>query len=292
VHELGLAFDDGGQDLQTVIDQGHVLADRLSRAQPRTTRLLDDGGRVLRTQNELSGAARRLADGMDSFTSTLARQDPTLRRIADRGPVALNQVSGFMRDNQARMGLLLHNLLTVTNIVAAPIRLRAVNTQFVLLPRIVQGTFNIQPGDGYARLGAVVDSSMAVCMHGYENSGKVPTQRAQLSEQPGNPQLRANLNAFCAESPSTGIDVRGAANVPRPPGDDTERPDPQPNPRGFGPDSSFAGSDGRGGRAPGGTSRDSGGSQHRESQYTGPPTSVRVVPPTGLRGLLLKEGAS
>jgi phospholipid/cholesterol/gamma-HCH transport system substrate-binding protein len=286
VHELGLAFDDSGQDLQTMIDQAHVLTERLAKVQPRTTRLLNDGGRVLRTQAELSGAVRRLSDGMDTFTSTLARQDATLRRMMDRGPGALNQATGFIRDNQADVAMLLPNLTTVSRIMAAPIRLRAINTQLVLLPRIVQGTFNIQPGDGYARLGAVVDNSMAVCMRGYESSGAPPTQPSQLSERPGNPQLRANLNAYCAEPPSSGIGVRGAANVPRPPGDDTERPEPQPNPRGYGPDSSFAESDNHRWQSP----ESRAGDNHPRG--TAQPSSVRMLPPTGLRGLLLKEGTT
>ena len=74
--------------------------------------------------------------------------------------------------------------------------------------------------------------------------------------------------------PSSGVDVRGAANVPRPPGDDTARVVPTTNPRGFAADSRFrTGADAADG-----------------SDDLAPPagTRVRSVAPTDLRGLLMR----
>lgn len=274
VHELGDTFDDSGADLQTVIDRASQLSHDLGAVQPQTTKLLDDGGQVLSTQKQLEPSLQRLATGLDTLTATLAREDPDLRAILAQAPGTLDDVRTLLSDSQPAIGVLLGNLLSVGDIVANPIRLQGVNTELVLLPRIVQGTFNIQPGDGYARLGAVVDTRQGVCTKGYQSSGTPPLQSTHTSAVPGNPSLRANLNAYCAEPPSSGIDVRGAANVPRPPGDDTATVIPTTNPRGFGPGSSFAGT----------------GSGSSTTPAPGPGSRVRVVAPTDLRGLLLTKG--
>lgn len=282
VTELGDAFSRSGQDLATVLVQARRLSRDLAAVQPRTTALLRDGGRVLRTQHELAPDLDELSRGLDRLTRTIAESDPQLRAILDAGPATLDGVRRLLSDNSANVAVLLGNLLAVGEILAEPIRLRGLNTQLVLLPRIIQGTFNIQPGDGYARLGAVLDTTQAVCTRGYESSGTPPPQGSQLSSEPGNPSLRANLNAFCAEPPSSGIEVRGAANVPRPPGDPTARIVARPNPRGFGPGSSFVDDQpSDAGDVPGGSTT--------PTTTSTTPASTRMLPPTDLRGLILKE---
>ncbi|GAA3804993.1 MCE family protein [Nocardioides panacisoli] len=273
VHELGDAFSRSGQDLATVLVSARRLSNSFARIQPRTTALLRDGQRVLSTQRDLDPDLRRLSSGLDRLTRTIADSDPEIASILAEGPQSLGQVRTLLARNQTNVAVLLGNLLSTSEIVAQPLRLNGLVTQLVLLPRIIQGTFNIQPGDGYARLGAVFDTTQAVCTRGYESSGTPPTEGDQLSPDPGNPPMRANLNAYCALPPSSGIDVRGAANVPRPPGDPTARVVPRANPRGFGPGSSFAGPDQP--APPDGSSV--------------PPSATRVLPPTDLRGMLLKE---
>ncbi|MCL2542263.1 MAG: MCE family protein [Nocardioidaceae bacterium] len=279
VTELGRTFDHSGRDLATVLVRARQLSRTFGSDLPRTTRLLRDGRRVLSTQRDLDPDLQSLSRSLQQLTRTLAANDPQLAAILANGPATLSAVGTLLSHNTTSVSVLLGNLLSVGEIVAQPMRVRGLNTELVLLPRIIQGTFNIQPGDGYARLGAVVDTSQAVCTRGYESSGTPPTQSSELSKVPGNPSMRANLNAFCAEPASSGIDVRGAANVPRPPGDPTSRPLPRPNPRGFGPGSSFRNTTtsgaGRPGRSGDGT--------------TVAPGSTRVVGPTDLRGLILKE---
>lgn len=274
VRELGDAFDRSSQDLATVLVRARELSRKFGRVQPTTNRLLRDGRTVLSTQRDLDRDLQRLTHGLDRLTRTVADSDPEIAAILREGPGTLEQVSALLSENQANVAVLLGNVLSVTEILASPIRLRGLNTQLVLFPRIIQGTFNIQPGDGYARLGAVIDTTQAVCTRGYGSSGTPPTQGARLSEVPGNPEYRANVNAFCAEPLSSGISVRGAANVPRPRGDDTDRVVPQANPRGYGPGSSF---------------RDENGKRSHADAYSASPASTRMLPPTDLRGLLLKE---
>ncbi|HEX4190019.1 MAG TPA: MlaD family protein [Marmoricola sp.] len=272
VQELGKAFDNSGSDLRNVIVRARSLTQSLTALQPTTNRLLAEGGKVLGQQRSLAVPLRRLSTGLDQLTETIAADDPSLRQILDQGPSTLAATTALLQQNQANVGILLGNLLTVADVVAAPVRLAGLNTQLVLLPRIVQGTFVIQPGDGYARLGAVIDTSQAVCTNGYQSSGTPPVEGLNRSTVPGNPSLRANLNAYCANKPSSGIDVRGAANAARPPGDTTAHVIPEPNPRGFGPGSSFVNS--------------AGGSA--DAATTEQPGTVRMLPPMSLSGLLLK----
>lgn len=281
VRELGAAFDHSGQDLATILARARELSNDFAQVQPATERLLRDGHTVLSTQVKLHPQLQALSRGLDQLTKTLADTDPELAVILRTGPTTLTAVSKLLADNEASVGVLLGNLLSVGEIVAQPLRLRGLNTLLVLLPRMLQASFNIAPGDGYARLGVVVDPGQAVCTRGYESSGTPSTQPAELSEVPGNPDLRANVNAFCAEPASSGIDVRGAANAPRPPGDTTDQVIPQANPRGFGPGSSFE-------NEPGAYADEQGPDPSR-SGYTASPANTQMVGPTDLRGLLLKE---
>lgn len=274
VSELGDAFDRSGQDLATVLVRARQLSASFAEVQPTTDRLLADGRQVLATQRDLDPELQQLARGLDDLTATIAEMDPQIASILSEAPDTLAEVSSLLSENQTNVSVLLGNLLSVTEILAEPIRLRGLNTQLVLLPRIIQGTFNIQPGDGYARLGAVIDTAQAVCTRGYESSGTPPTQGTRLSDEPGNPSYRANVNAYCAEPVSSGIGVRGASQVPRPAGDPTARVVARPNPRGFGPGSSFENEDGETG----------------DTQTTVvSPGSTRMLPPGDLAGLLIKE---
>lgn len=277
VTEMGRAFDHSGQDLATVLVRARDLSRTFTTAMPRTVRLLRDGRQVLRTQRDLDPDLQRLSRGLEQLTRTLADSDPQLAALLATGPRTLDAVGALLARNRTSVAVLLGNLFSVGQILAQPMRIRGLTTELVLLPRIIQGTFNIQPGDGYARLGAVVDPSVPVCTRGYESSGTPPTEPSQVSAVPGNPSLRANPNAFCDEPASSGIDVRGAANVPRPAGDGTARVVPQTNPRGYGPGSSFGDSAATGRTDAGDVS-------------TATPSVTTVVGPTDLRGLLLKEG--
>jgi phospholipid/cholesterol/gamma-HCH transport system substrate-binding protein len=281
VREMGKAFDNSGQDLATVLVRAQELSREFAAVQPETDQLLRDARTVLSTQADLDPELQALSRGLERLTRTLADNDPELAVILQQGPTTLDAVGKLLAQNEASVSLLLGNLISVGEIVAQPIRLRGLNTVLVLLPRVVQGTFNIAPGDGYARLGLVFDTAQAVCTRGYESSGTPPTQPAELSDVPGNPGLRANVNAFCAEPASSGIGVRGAAHAPRPPGDTTAQVIPQTNPRGFGPGSSFE--------------NDPGAYQNEETDsspsagFTASPAYIEMVGPTDLRGLLLKE---
>jgi phospholipid/cholesterol/gamma-HCH transport system substrate-binding protein len=271
VAELGTAFGNSGPDLARILVHARSLVDALAKAQPSTDRLLGASGSVLGTQADLSGQLRRLSVGLDRLSESVAEVDPSLRQILEQGQATLAATTALLEQNQANVGVLLGNVLTVGQVVAAPVRLAGLNTQLVLLPRIVQGTFDIQPGDGYARLGAVIDTSQAVCTDGYQSSGTPPVEATTMSIVPGNPAMRANLNAYCAMKPSSGIDVRGAANAVRPPGDTTARVIPESNPRGYGPGSTFA---------------TTAGSTDTASDQV--PGSVRMMPPMSLRSMLLQ----
>lgn len=281
VVELGQAFTGSAKDLGTVLDQTMRLTDALTHAQPATTDLLRDSEHVLDTQIDLRTALRQFSDALDQLTTTVVRADPDLRRFLTDAPGTIASVAGFLRTTDTSVGVLLGNLLSVSEIAAAPVRLNGQNNLLVILPLIIQGTFNIQPGDGYTRLGLVLTTDQAVCTEGYQSSGRPPVQQKHPSDPAGDPDLRANLNAFCASPPSTGIDVRGAANASRPPGDTTARPVPVANPRGFGPGSSFTNDPMTSVPTP---SADSTAPHERTA-----PTPVRVLGPTDLSGLILKD---
>lgn len=279
VTSLGQAFDGAGQDLQTVLDQTRSLTADLAAAQPATDGLLRHTAHVLRTQRDLESSLARFSIGLDRLSDTLVKADPDVRALLDSAPRTLDDVAAFLEHSQTDVGVLLGNLLSTTQIAAAPARLEGQNDLLVIVPLIMQQTFNGAAGDGYTRLGVVLSPNPKVCTKGYETSGQDPPQQIKPPSVPGEPSLRANLDAYCAEPAASGIDVRGAANAVRPPGDTTARPVPRSNPRAGGAPPGAAASPG-----PSRTTRPAAG-RGATAGYS----KVRVLGPGDLHDLLTKD---
>lgn len=208
VDELALAFEDGGHDLQRLIDSGNALTRAASEALPETVRLIDDGRIVLGTQVASGKDIRTTLSGFADLADALKIADPDLRVILDRGAIATTELNALITENKQNLAALIANFITLGNITTA--RIDGIRQLIVTYPYVVEGGFTVVPGDGTAHFGLVLNvDKPPACTVGYEGTKKVePNRTANLPP--------VNWDAHCAAARGSGVNVRGAQNAPRP----------------------------------------------------------------------------
>lgn len=205
IDELGLAFAGQGPHLQQLLDTSTRFIAASDAAFPETRALIHNGEAVLRTQNEMSGAFKAFATDSSLLARRLRDSDADLRELISAGPGAAAELSGLLHDLDPSLGVLLANLLTTAR-VAEP-RQAAIEEMLANLPRVAAIGPSIVDG-GKLRMGLVTTFfNPQPCTRGY---GKT-RYRDGLTLSPA----PFNTDAHCAESPSSGINVRGTANAPR-----------------------------------------------------------------------------
>jgi phospholipid/cholesterol/gamma-HCH transport system substrate-binding protein len=206
IDELGTAFTGRGPDLQRLLDHGDRLLAAAREALPETLRLIEDGQVVLATQRAARSAIRDWARDLRLLTATLRSSDPDLRRLLANGPVAAAEITGLVRDNRTDLGVLIANLLTVSELTVR--RLPGVEQVLVTYPHTVAGGFTVAPGDGTAHFGLVLNvNDPPNCTSGYGG-----TRRRSPSDTSAG---TVNTGARCAEPRGSATSVRGAENAPR-----------------------------------------------------------------------------
>ncbi|MGA5195751.1 MCE family protein [Streptomyces exfoliatus] len=206
VDELGKAFEGHGDDLQALLDNGSRFVQAADDALPATTRLIDDGEVVLRTQAEESRAIRDFATGARDLAATLKGSDADLRRLLAVTPDAAGQVSGLLRDLDPSLSVVLANLLTTSEIAVT--RQRGTEELLVKLPAAVAAGATAVDG-GRLRIGlAVTFFKPLPCTSGY--GGTRYRNGLDLGTAPA-----LNTGASCTSSAATGVNVRGSAQAPK-----------------------------------------------------------------------------
>jgi phospholipid/cholesterol/gamma-HCH transport system substrate-binding protein len=210
IDELALAFEDGGSDLQRLLDSGDSLTRAATEALPETTTLIEDGRIVLETQVATSRDLRTAVSGFADVSGALAESDRDLRLVLDRGAVAAKELNGLITDNKQNLAALVANFITIGNVTTA--RLDGIEQMLVTYPDVVTGGYTVVPGDGTAHFGLVLNADdPAACEVGYEGTQKVDPHRTENLPPP-------NFQAHCAAPRGSGVSVRGAQNRPRPVG--------------------------------------------------------------------------
>jgi phospholipid/cholesterol/gamma-HCH transport system substrate-binding protein len=208
VDELGKAFSGTGPDLTRLVDSGNALVESASAALPQTTALIEQSRSVLKTQIDEGSSIRSFSHDLALLTDQLRADDPDLRRLLDNGTPAAQQLDGLLRSDQPTLAVLLDNLVTVGQIQV--VRLPALRQILVTYPAVVAGGFTVEPGDGTAHFGLVLNAgSPPPCTQGYDTARRVPQDTSQR---------QANLDARCTAPRGSTTDVRGAQNAPRPGG--------------------------------------------------------------------------
>ncbi|MGI5169527.1 MCE family protein [Spirillospora sp. CA-253888] len=205
VDEFGTAFAGQGPNLGVLLDSSRSFTRTAHEHIEPTSRLIQDGRTVLRTQNEQAAALKSFGRSARLLAGQLRTSDPDLRRLIAAGPGASSQVAGLVRDLDPRLGVLLANLLTTSDVMVT--RVNGLEELLVKVPAAVSaGTSMIR--DGRLQYGMVTTFFNPLpCTRGYEGT----TYRTGL-ETGAAPAL--NTAARCAMPPGSGVNVRGAANAP------------------------------------------------------------------------------
>ncbi|MFF2848115.1 MlaD family protein [Streptomyces sp. NPDC058001] len=206
VDEFGKAFEGHGEDLQILMDNGSDFIQAADRALPYTTKLMADGEIVLRTQAEEGQAIKDFASGAKELAATLKGSDADLRELVTVAPDAATQISGLLRDLDPSLGVVLANLLTTSEVAVT--RQRGTEELLVKLPATVAAGATAVDGKKVNFGMTVTFFKPLPCTKGY--GGTRYRTGVELGTAPP-----LNTGARCSSPPSSGINVRGSANVPK-----------------------------------------------------------------------------
>jgi len=205
VTELGKAFAGTGPDLSRLVDSGNELITSANDSLPQTIALINDSNQVLRTQADQGSAIRSFSHDLALLTDQLRTSDPDLRKLLDSGTSSAAELNDLLRTTRPTLPVLLGNLVTVGQIQVA--RLPGLEQILVTYPAVVAGGFTVEPGDGTAHFGLVLNANdPPPCTHGYDTQRRTPQDTTQRP---------ANTEARCTAPRGSQSDVRGAQNAPR-----------------------------------------------------------------------------
>ncbi|GAA1927866.1 MCE family protein [Nocardioides hwasunensis] len=208
--ELGLAFNDAGGDLQTILDSSNEFIEAADQNFEVTVDLIRDANTVLRGQVDSEGAFRRFARDLSTFSTTVADHDDDLRTLIDNGSLGANELRAFLEANEVELGDLINNLVTTGDVVVE--HLDGIEQLLVIYPYVVEGAFTVvakSPGTGLydAHFGLVLTQDPAVCHAGYED-----TDRRSPLDGTNRPMKE---DARCT-APASESNARGAQNIQAP----------------------------------------------------------------------------
>ena len=205
VDELDAGFSGTGPDLQKLLDSVSDFTRTAQQQLPATTQLLDSGRTVLDTQNSEAGSIESFSSSLQQISAQLKTSDPDLRNLIANAPLAATQVTDLLTESGQQLGGLLANLLTTANILES--RESGLEMVMVAYPQLAGAAGTVVPGDGTAHLGLALNLfNPPPCTAGYQST---PHRAGDVTTD-----AKPNTQAYCALSPSTGVDVRGAENAP------------------------------------------------------------------------------
>ncbi len=126
------AFDGAGYDFQSLLDSAATISGDANRSAERLRTLVDDGARLLDSQEKSTDAIRTFARSMSGITGQLVVNDPQLRAILQRGPGFADEVSSLMQDLKPTLPILLANMNTLGQVLM--VYNPSIEQMMVLLP--------------------------------------------------------------------------------------------------------------------------------------------------------------
>ncbi len=218
LQELEIALNDRGPNqLKSIFNSGGVIFADLAKVLPQTTKLISNLGTVFKTTADIQPDFGRLAGGLDELFAAAAAADGELRSLLGNGPAQFTSLTGSLATITDPLTDVLAQFLDVAR--QGVLRAPALATLF---PSIRDGSIQAQKmfhGGAWWAIASLYPRPSC----NYQLSPVRPTKILELT---------VPKNLYCVtEDPS--LQVRGAANAPRPAGDDTAGPPPgyDPNAR-------------------------------------------------------------
>ena len=215
IDELDIALDsDGKNQLRALFNSGGVIFADLYRVLPETVTLIQNTGTILETTADIQPDLGTLTTGIGDLIDAMVASDQELRDFLGRAPAQLTTLSGSLNQLTDPLSGVLTQFLDIAEQGA----LRA--------PALV----NLFPA---IRDGAITSQAMFHdgAWWAYGSIYPRPYCEYPVLPQPPTEILAATVpvNLYCVTEDET-QQIRGAANAPRPPGDDTAGPPPNFDP--------------------------------------------------------------
>ncbi|MXP21158.1 MCE family protein [Gordonia sp. HNM0687] len=213
--EVGLGADGTGDNvLQSLFVSGGTIFADLARVLPQTTKLISDTGTILKTTADIQPDLGTTVDSMSTIVNAAVAADKELRLLLDRGPTQLTSLTGSMNQIRDPITDVMQQLVDIAR--QGALRAPAIAN---LLPSIrdasVKSLSMFHDGAWWA-FGSVYPRPSC-------NYAVTPVRPTKILE------LSVPTNLYCVtEDPNQ--QIRGSANAPRPPGDDTAGPPPNFDP--------------------------------------------------------------
>ena len=166
VEELGLLFDDTGEPLQRMLDNGDRFVDEASAHTDVTIALLDRLRVVLGTQQDKEADIRSFSRDLRLITRALRDSDADLRTVLTDTPGAAREVQALIEDLEPTIPILLGNAISVQQVAVA--HLRGLEQLLVTFPRVIAGGFTGTTEDGYGHVNLQFANDRGPCTAGYK----------------------------------------------------------------------------------------------------------------------------
>ncbi|MDY6811125.1 MAG: MlaD family protein [Actinomycetota bacterium] len=213
--EVALGADGSGDNvLQSLFVSGGTIFADLARVLPQTTKLISDTGTILKTTAGIQPDLGTTVDSLSTIVNAAVAADKELRVLLDQGPTQLTSLSGSMNQIRDPITDVVQQLVDIAR--QGALRAPAIAN---LLPSIrdasVKSLSMFHDGAWWA-FGSVYPRPSC-------NYAVTPVRPTKILE------LSVPTNLYCVtEDPQQ--QIRGSANAPRPPGDDTAGPPPNFDP--------------------------------------------------------------
>ncbi|KQW53098.1 hypothetical protein ASC77_02010 [Nocardioides sp. Root1257] len=210
VRELGTMFDDTGVPLQRLLDNGSTFVREASAHTDQTIALLDQGKKVLTTQQGEKENIRSLSSNLHALTDALAASDDDLETVLDGTPGTARELDAMLKDLEPTLPVLLGSAVSVNQVVVS--HLDGVEQLLVTYPRTISAGFTGTPGDGYGHVNLQF-ASQPPCTQGYKPRSQwrqpndlsdAPIFPAHCTAGPPYAMRGANYSPGTAGNPSPG----------------------------------------------------------------------------------------
>ncbi|MFN2519111.1 MAG: MCE family protein [Jatrophihabitantaceae bacterium] len=210
VTELGLAFNNQGPALGSLLDSTNNLLLAAEKNLPDTLALIRLSGGVLQTQLDEAPAMASWAHSLNLLSKQFKDSDADIRSLLDNGPADLGVISKFVQDNRTDLGITFANLASTGQLLVR--HLDGIEEVFELYPALAAGSYTVIR-NGVGALGFEVNfNDPPDC--GSPTSGRDGYDGTQLRPPSDLTPKAPNTAAHCNLPVSSGTNVRGASNVP------------------------------------------------------------------------------
>jgi phospholipid/cholesterol/gamma-HCH transport system substrate-binding protein len=204
------AFNGAGDDFQSLVDSSASISKYLNEVSDQSRALIDDSAPLLDSQAQTTDSIRTWARSVAGISHEVARHDPDVRTILQRGPGFADEVSGLLNQIKPTLPVLLSNLTTLGQIFVTynP----SLEQLLVLLPGTValQQSFGIMKNNPYGL--PLSDFTFSIsdpppCTVGFlpPSQWRSPADTTTIDTPDG---------LYCKLPQDAPIGVRGARNLP------------------------------------------------------------------------------